>query len=55
LYKQGLSEEAAAKFMAAETEGGEGCEIKEEAKPTPYAWFVLFIIFMIRAIHQLHR
>jgi len=28
---------------------------KEEQKPTVYAWFVLFVVFMVRAIHQLHR
>ena len=27
----------------------------DEKKPDLYAWFVLFIIFAVRAIHQLHR
>ena len=54
LYKQGLSEEAAANFLAKQEDVEEACNIEEE-KPTVYAWFVLFIIFAIRAIHQLHR
>ena len=29
--------------------------VPEEPKPTLYAWFVLFLIFGVRAIHQLHR
>ena len=27
----------------------------DEQKPTMYAWFVLFAVFGVRAIHQLHR
>jgi hypothetical protein len=50
LYKQGLSEEAAANFLAKQETIDDTCNIEEE-KPTAYAWFVLFIIFAIRAIH----
>lgn len=32
------------------------CEIEwDDAKPTNYAWFVLFCLTYIRAIHRLHR
>jgi len=50
LYKQGLSEDAAANFLAKQETTDEFCSV-EEQKPTMYAWFVLFIIFAIRAIH----
>ena len=53
MYKQGLGDEAAKKFLvdvSADTTADNSIKV-EDPKPTPYAWFVLFLVFWIRAIH----
>jgi hypothetical protein len=54
MFKAGLSDDAAQRFLPVTTESSDvvdQCTIKDEAKPTLYAWFVLFVMFAIRAIH----
>ena len=48
------------KMSAAAAANEEGAMVESEnpsqdEKPTKYAWFVLWTIFAVRAIHQLHR
>ena len=53
MYKQGLGDEAAKKFLvdvSVDTTADNSIKV-EDPKPTPYAWFVLFLVFWIRAIH----
>jgi hypothetical protein len=57
MYRETLSEEDANKFLATTDVNDDfECPVnKPEEKPTAYAWFVLFLVFCIRAIHQMHR
>ena len=50
-----MSTDASSEIIVNEEAKPDLVQQQEEPKPDAYAWFVLFIIFFVRAVHQLHR